>query len=358
MINAGAIMDSLAKSSFPVDTTRMYPILPSDTLQCNGSPKQCFATNRAAVHWGEDIVAFSAANLDSALEAGQGYVFHVAHSDRHFLGCLSTVMVEQRTADPCDCVGDMDWHNDCRNALKAANPGWNEKLTKEIVDDLNNGPEYSVVVSRGSYTNMFDLDAVSEHFMRNPNGGAAAYFGKVTTFGGYAGEPAIYFFDNVFNEDVIEVGMAVALATNATYWPLPAGTSWRLLGDPEMPLWTKAPGELEVTCTPSTFSNYGAQTITVDVEDNASSEAVEGARVCLKQTELGYAVAWTDSDGSAVFPAFTPMSDDSIAVVATARNYEPKQTKIKLAYAGGEDYIAYQGPAQEQSAFIGANSPI
>jgi hypothetical protein len=357
---AGEILDILRDSAFEVDTLRLYPRIPVRMPSCEARAAnvQCFETTLRLMHYGPDERLTAEIFADS-LDNGKAYVFHVGHSIRDMLGCLSKEAVNKEYAD-CDCSDEdtpetWTWHDICRNALKNDNPGWERDLSKEMVDDLTNGPEYSVVVSIGSYTNQFDLDSVSEHFLRNPSGGAVAYFGKSASTITGDEDCAKNFFANVFHESIVEVGMVCALATDNT---VPAGGSgnrlrpginWRLLGDPEMPLWTKAPGTLLVSHTPQQLLRIGTQTIEVEVTDSIE-EPVEGARVCLKQGDHAYAVAWTRGDGKATFPSFTPLDQSDISVVTTARNFIPEQTSIQFnQIAFSPAFVTYSGHDRDDS---------
>jgi hypothetical protein len=259
--------------------------------------------------------------------------------------------------EPTDC-DSVEWKESCKTAFERVNPGALGDLNRDMVDDLANGDNLSLVVSAGSLTNQWDLDAISEHFLRAPGGGAVAYFGKNSSYG-FDHAPPRHFFRNVYRLNVEHLGEATGLATDAVAdAPLGAGVHWNLLGDPELPLWTQAPDTLKLTITPSTLGSMGAQTITIEVEDYGTSEDIEGARVCLKQTDLAYAVDWTGSDGKAVFTSFTPLSSDSIAVVVTARNYLPKQTKIKFEDLAGEDYIVYQSHTRDDDVTGGDSDDV
>jgi hypothetical protein len=331
-----------------MDILRMYPILPDTAFYCAqaGADVRCFASMLDTVMAGEDPEeALILENLEASLNSGMGYVFHAEHSTRDKLGLLSKEAIKE-LADCTEHNCDEVWEDSCKTALREflndTYPSWADDLTKEVVDDLDNGPAYSVVVSLGCSTNMFDLDCVGEHFIRNPDGGAVAYFGK-SSGSGLSGWPVPRnFFGQIFQDDVHCAGMAAALSTNLETESTKAGITWRLLGDPEMPLWTKAPGTLSVSRDPTTFVWLGAQEVEVEVEDADTNDDIEGARVCLKQSDLAYAVAWTNEHGKAVFPAFTPLDDSDTWIVVTADNYKPAKTRIKVSDTGWPHYIAYE----------------
>lgn len=321
------LADMLESCSPEPDLMRLYCHPPDHREPCGGGGPltRCyedfydfFQTTPCAPPGDPTCDHFTAENFRTELESGSHFVFHMEHSWRDKLGDI-TPLEDKWTG--CDTTS---WRNECLDSLRAANPGWQGDLHWDVVDHLTNAPEYSIVVSGGSYTNQWDLDAIGEHFLRTPSGGAVGYFGKTASYGTYQLEPAEEFFANVFTREVVHLGEATGQATNATaYAPLRAGITWDLLGDPEMPLWTKAPGTLSLFQDSGPIYQLGAQACTLTVTDATTSLPVEGARICLKDRDLSYAVAWTDGGGEAVFPSFQVLSTDSISVVAWTRDYEP-----------------------------------
>ncbi|MCK4305957.1 MAG: hypothetical protein KAY24_17090, partial [Candidatus Eisenbacteria sp.] len=321
-------------TSFDMDVTRLYPEPPDTILWCEYElrNKRCYEflyDFLGSVNYSH----FTAQNFRAELNSGHGFVWHREHSNREKLGDVSFLK------DPsCPTTS---WQNDCQLAFKNANPGAAGDLHSDIVDRLDNAPNYSVVLTSGCHTNQWDLDAVGEHFVRAPDGGAVAYFGKISAQGSFHLVPITEFFHNVFERDSYHLGEVTGLATNACTYPTGAGITWSLLGDPEMQLWTQAPGQLSLSVTPGTFARLGAQTVEVEVKDFSSDDAIEGARVCLKQSDVAYAVAWTDADGEAIFPSFTPQDSSATWIHVTARNYKPERTRILVNDLGMPHYIAY-----------------
>jgi hypothetical protein len=256
------LVSNLQISLFHTDIKRLYCFPPDYETYCGaGGPlTRCYQGfyeyfEEVEECWpsgGPACSHFTAENFRMELAEGYGFVYHMEHSWRDKLGDI-TPLEDKWTG--CDSVS---WRNECLDSLKAANPGWQGDLHWDMVDHLQNGPEYSIVVSGGSYTNQWDLDAVGEHFVRAPSGGAVAYFGKAASHGD-SNVPVREFLLNVFNRGLFHLGEATGQATNSTFAPLAYGINWSLLGDPEMPLWTKAPDEMGVTITPRMLTDLGAR---------------------------------------------------------------------------------------------------
>lgn len=331
------------------DILRMFAPVPDSSQTCySGGPSvRCFAMLIDSIMVPASDVDLTVDNFRDALDDGPSYVYHVEHSWRDRLGLTGDEAIGLFT--PCgagfgdEC--DNNWKLGCKaayvNYLNTTYAGWREALVTQRVAALGNAPEYSVVVSDGSYVNQFDLDAISEQFLRNPDGGAVAFFGKTaslySTF-----DPPRHFFENVFQEQVGSAAIAAALATNAcSPYPGREGITRRVLGDPEMPLWTDVPGSLSVSQSSGSVTARGAQTITMTIVDDDTDEPIEGARVCIQDHDLAYAVAWTDSSGVARFPAFTICSVESVSVVASAQNYETHCGWLRFGSVTGDHYIVF-----------------
>ncbi len=94
---------------------------------------------------------------------------------------------------------------------------------------------------------------------------------------------------------------------------------YNLLGCPEIPIWTDAPGVMNVTY-PSIIK-LGPQHIVVTVKDNVTGNPISGAMVCLQNSEI-YLYNKTDSTGTLTF-YINPTEEKPINVTATIHNYLP-----------------------------------
>ncbi len=344
----------LAQSPFCAGlmVSRMYPdISVAATCPRLGQPVRCLQAHYEAMGGTPPDRPFLATEFEDALDSGiggtsLGYVFHYEHGTREMLGMqhgneTQTIAEFTNPSLPTDLPGcgacrdaadstqaDEDWVQQCANLLRAALPaGWKDDFTKERADRLRNGPDYFVVTSGGCQVNRYERDAVGEHLMRNPVGGAVAFLGSSPNSGLWAGRA---FMACTFLDGIEPVGAAGGLAVCG--WDLRYALGYSLLGDPQMPLRTRAPGDLAVVVAPPRFQRVGPQTFTVRIADTATHGPVAGARVCLRQADLAYAVAWTGSDGVAVFPSFAPMNmTENVCVTATAQNYKLAEGSSKPA---------------------------
>jgi hypothetical protein len=102
---------------------------------------------------------------------------------------------------------------------------------------------------------------------------------------------------------------------------------YHLFGDPEMPLWTAVPQELEVTY-PLEIGTSAVQSFGVKVTLKGNpNEPINFARVCLLKEDDVYEVAYTDSRGFAVF-SIDPQSVGQMSVTVTAPGYLPNYNGI------------------------------
>lgn len=323
-----------------IDVTRLYAQIPTDSFECRtvyDDTVQCYKALLEVLQ-GDETIEFTYENFRAHLNEGYNYVWHVEHSHRSVLGDITF----QYDVTQCS---DSAWIENCKESFWEVNPNGKGQLHETIVDDLTNGPHYSgIVISGGSFTNKWDQDCIGEHFLRAPGGGSVAYFGRTSSRGHYYWRSAQGFFHNVFDVGIQTLGIATGMASSEISSDFCAAIYWSLLGDPEMPLWTKSPGHMTVLVDP--LEDIGAQTVVVEVDDAISSEPIEGARVCLRQGDLAYSVLWTNESGIAYFYAFTPTSTDSIGVVVTAQGYEPERKRIGFGEVSN-DYVSYQGHSRQ-----------
>ncbi|HVG17125.1 MAG TPA: C25 family cysteine peptidase [Chitinophagaceae bacterium] len=149
-----------------------------------------------------------------------------------------------------------------RNALNAGphivslsghgNSGGCCALDRFMADNLTNGYHSFIVYADSCLTNQLDADAVSEHLISNPNGGAVAYIGN-TRFSwiGVGDDYQRRFFNqwSVLGGNahlgLLNDTRALLYGSNDAYyrWVMMTLT---LTGDPEMPLWWREPVKFRV----------------------------------------------------------------------------------------------------------------
>ena len=247
--------------------------------------------------------------------------------------------------------------------------GYSQYYSESDVDALTNGPRYFLFYSIGCYANAFDDrdpygnyigDAISEHFLNNPNGGAFAFIGN-SRYGwyypGYPGEgPSdLYdkeFFDVILNEDVYNIGRALQnskedLAGFANdeimrwvYYEL------NLLGDPETPITLTTP-EHEVsvqsfeapdwllpggsTVVNATVGNYGTNDETsVAVRFIVDNETVDAATIPFLANGTSAVVSfdWTAPSAEKAYN-LTVYAEPVAGEEATQDNTRTKTVQVK-----------------------------
>jgi len=161
---------------------------------------------------------------------------------------------------------------------------------------------------------------LAEAWIRSPGGGG---FCIMNTRYGW-GEPAEpgdqwselvdqKFFANFFVDDMYLLGVAYMMAKDAFISLIPSDTHYdwiaksnTLFGDPELPMYTTVPEEMEIQ---SIVLCEGDQDLTVSVSSGGSP--LENARVCLLQGDwddpVTYAVGITDPSGNAALSWGDPL---------------------------------------------------
>ena len=113
-----------------------------------------------------------------------------------------------------------------------------------------------------------------------------------------------------------------------------------LFGDPEMPIWTRAPGKLNVA-HPEGIGSTGVQEFVVRVTNQAGGAAVHNATVVLTRnnqvTRIDEIIQWqqTGPDGVARF-RLDNIGSGTVDITATARNFRPYQRAIAVEASGAE----------------------
>jgi uncharacterized repeat protein (TIGR01451 family) len=214
-------------------------------------------------------------------------------------------------------------------------------LNLDSMDELNNGPNYSILFSIGCWPAAFDYDCIAEHFVTNPNGGGVAFVGNSRYGWGSPGNPLYgysdrfdqQFFKSLFVDDIYHIGSTLS-AAKSFYVPYAAqGNVYRwceyqvnLLGDPEMPVWTDTPGTMIVN-HPETLP-FGESQCVITVTD--ANYPVEGALVCMMQGEDVYQTGITGFDGMVSFQLSTSNMADDLQITVSAHNYLPYENTISL----------------------------
>jgi outer membrane protein assembly factor BamB len=286
--------------------TRMYQQLLNPSVGCSYHQTYVEVGDSAQTSWTTNA-AFN------ALNAGQGFVHHFEHSNPYEEGGAS---------------GGFG----CAVTSGGA-------LGREYIDQLTNRPNWSIVYSTGAGVNAIDYESVSEHWVLNPNGGAAAYVGK-TRSGAVAnttGEVDTLFFANLF-QDGMPVGQAMGIATQSvSISPIQAVASFNLLGDPALDPWTAAPIPIELSVSPAVLP-LGEQEIAITVRDAGTQAPIADAMVALTSPAL-YVRGTTGIDGTVRFAVHLNQSA-TVTATAIGKNLVPATIAVPVG-AGAQGPIAY-----------------
>ena len=219
-------------------------------------------------------------------------------------------------------------------------------LDNDQVDYLSNGDRIGLVYSIGCWPAAFDYDCIAEHFVNNDHGGSVAFIGNSRYGWGSPGNPCFgysdrfdqHFFKTVFQDGITRPGEAL-FTSKAYYAPRSHQENvyrWHqyqltLLGDPEMPLWTRTPQALTVTC-PEQLPAADTCGLSVMVS-GPGGEPVAEALVCLTDDADVYLRVETDIHGTAVF-SVPPTEAETLWVTVTAAEFIPHQGYIILLSEG------------------------
>ncbi len=213
--------------------------------------------------------------------------------------------------------------------------GWPHRIYNVDFDTLTNGPKYGILYSIGCWTNAFDSASVSEAFVNSPNGGGVAFIGNSSYGWGSPGNPGFgysdrfdsRFFYSLFRENNYHLGEALAQA-KAYFIPYSREENvyrWHqyqinLLGDPELPVWTKAPDTM-IAFSPD-YIPLGNARIMITVKDKKTNSPLRNALVCLMKGNESYSSGYTDASGSA-FLNTNALTTGNFDLTITAHNYIP-----------------------------------
>ncbi len=230
------------------------------------------------------------------LEAGYNFVSHIGHGYRFNMRC-----------------GDVS-------------------ILTTDADALTNGDRLFNLFMLNCTAAAYDFDCLGEHFLLNPNGGAVTVTGSNNSaFVSVASAFMNEYTSLLFQQGVQSAGEVFArsrlprvpIALGGDGVDLWSQYIYSLLGDPEMPIWSRA--VKAVAATHPTEVNLGVQNVAVNVTGNGTP--VGGARVCLWKGEEDYQVGYTNGFGDVTIP-FRAESPGDISVVVTGTNLSRYESTI------------------------------
>ena len=221
-------------------------------------------------------------------------------------------------------------HSNPRN-LGTSSLDKHEYIYVQDVDNLENKDYPFIMISGGCKPAKFTEDCIAEHFLTNDQGGAVAFIGNANV--GYSSEHYQYdnFLKALYDDDISRLGEIFGRMTNnqpgfnkkEDYYRL------QLLGDPEMPVWSTVPQDLNVTVTPTQIE-AGQNIITVQVNNLPSGTE---ATICLKKDVEAYCIMTVNDTQPHQF-SFSPKTSGEMTVTVTAHDFRPFQKVIPVAKHG------------------------
>ncbi|MBU0520004.1 T9SS type A sorting domain-containing protein [bacterium] len=227
--------------------------------------------------------------------------------------------------------------------------GWQYPVFK--VDDiyaLTNGYYLPVVVSMvcntGDFGNLTYDPCFGEAWLRagspfSPKAGVG-FFGPSDLHTNTKWNNALYagFWEGLLEENLYRFGQAGLRAKLELYYGFPEDTDingyadfyfhvYNILGDPELPIWTKAPEEINVSIPDEVLP--GQQIVTATVTDNSGSPK-GGAYVAFYKEGEVLSGAVTGSDG-VVEVQINPLTAGTLTVTATKQNCLPNQQTLSVS---------------------------
>ncbi len=211
-------------------------------------------------------------------------------------------------------------------------------LGNSDVDNLTNGDRQSVVYAINCSSAAFDFAAIGERFLKNPTGGGVAYIGSSRV--AFSGESRPFqneFYRLVFADSVTAAGEAVGWSKIPFIGGSSSETAYRwiqfaltLLGDPELPIWRRAPDAIAAASPLAVALGAGSYSVTATV----GGVPLRGARATLWKTGDAFATGVTQPDGVATLP-WTPAATGSFHVTVTHPDYQPVEKTAAVVPASG-----------------------
>lgn len=209
---------------------------------------------------------------------------------------------------------------------------------------MNNGTKYSIINAISCFTGAVDeagssasYDCIAEHYVNRVSNGAVSTI--MNTRYGLAYPPSMgpsevldtTFYRLVFIEGFYHLGEAHMEARDR--WASSAqsdeGFRWcvyelTLFGDPEMPIWTDTPQNLNVSINLDSLIVGQNNNLIVTVQK--VNAPVQNALVCLATKNYDvYDTLLTNSSGQANFTV-NPSAEETIFITVTKHNYIPYET--------------------------------
>lgn len=197
-----------------------------------------------------------------------------------------------------------------------------EMITNVDVDNLSNGSYLPIIISGGCDPANFSYDCIAEHFINNPNGGAVAFIGNTDVGRSYEYDFWFTFLNSINKESRRNIGKAYCDLI-PMLWP--TNHRLHLLGDPEMPVWSKTPKDLDVVTSHNT-SNDNEYNINVQIKNLPEGES---ATICImKEDEIYFSEILSDTLIHSY--SFVLRNKGKLYITITGHNYRPYESSINV----------------------------
>lgn len=296
---ASTINDSL--SAFP-QINKWY-LFDHYNCNCNKHAK------RQVFDCGEELNRNNFINaLNNGGNSGLGQfhiVYHMDHSSQRFMG------------------------TSCKDKL--------ESISIDDVDGLTNGKYQQILISGGCCPAQFDKDCIAEHFLSNPHGGAVAFIGNADY--GLSNEVRQYgtFVNSLYGNSINTIGVLqekMSRIINYTHDNSSSAVRLHLLGDPEMPVWSAVPQELDVVATRQ-YTPDKKYKVSIQVKNLPEGEE---ALVCISKTNDYYERIIISDTQTHEFILNANKTSGTMKITITARNFIPWQKSFSFS---GPSYNGY-----------------
>ena len=216
-------------------------------------------------------------------------------------------------------------------------------LSSSDMQGLYNGDRQGVFYSIGCWPCAFPEEpCIAEAYVRKANGGGVAFVGN-TRYGwympysddGYSLGFDRAFFSSLFQQGHWRLGVCFSdhkndYFQNDDYYRY-IYTELTLLGDPELPIWTEVPADVEVLHDPTLpVGEYSEFPVNV----SSGGSPLAGATVCLWKEGDVYEIQTTSGQGEATF-GFVPESTGEMYVTVACHNYLPYEGQAEVTDGQG-----------------------
>lgn len=200
-------------------------------------------------------------------------------------------------------------------------------FTNDNASALTNRDYLFLLMSGGCQPATFSQDCIGERLLNNPNGGAVAFIGNSDK--GYDIEymQFRYFMSSLYNKNNIRTSYSLAIPYQYSYFGSYAiKPYWRLhlFGDPEMPVWTAAPQNLNVRLAASEKTD--GMHISVQVQN---LPAGQDAWVCLRKGTECYMTDQIEDTNAHTYVLNTRTAG-TVEATVTAHNFRPYEGTIHV----------------------------